>query len=189
MPQVLWPNRRNGGKLRAKNNKSGRIAVMRAVILVAALGLTAARVPEIPESGTGFDSSFDDALAQNAAIAGARTSAAVPPSKVVSTETLAAADTAPLAPPVVAAAVPPQPQPLPAPVSRAVTTQTETAEDILPMKRRPRCRQRRKTPVWPRWRRARTTRRPSNTAIRASRTKTIFRRFLPVNPLTATPPV
>ena len=103
---------------------------MRAVVLVAALGLTAACAPEIPESGAGFDTSFDDALAQDAAIAGARTGAAVPPPKVVSTETLAAADTAPLAPPVVAAAVPPQPQPLPAPVSRAVTTQTETAEDI-----------------------------------------------------------
>ncbi len=64
---------------------------MRSIVLVAALGLIPACAPQIPESGAGFDTSFDQALERDAAIAGARTGGAVPPPKVISQEPLEAA--------------------------------------------------------------------------------------------------
>ncbi len=100
---------------------------MRAVISVAALGLLTACAPQIPDSGAGFDTSFDEAIEQDAAIAAARTGAAVPPPKVVSSETLAPADPQPVAVAVVSS---PEPGPEPETVSRAAVTQTGTADDI-----------------------------------------------------------
>lgn len=104
---------------------------MRAMMTMAALGLLVACAPEIPESGAGFDTSFDDALAQDAAIAGARTGAAVPPPKVISQETLAAPE--PVAVAVVAPAVQSDAQPSAArqavPQQQAAAS-AEAADDI-----------------------------------------------------------
>lgn len=63
---------------------------MRICVVMAALGGLAACAPPIPESGAGFETSFEDAQAQQSAISGARTGAAVPPPQAVSTETLGA---------------------------------------------------------------------------------------------------
>ncbi|MEX0286113.1 MAG: hypothetical protein AB3N23_16020 [Paracoccaceae bacterium] len=106
---------------------------MRVLISMAALGLAVACAPQIPDSGAGFDTTFDEALEQEAAIAGARTGASVPPPRVVSQETLAPAQplvgTTPLAAPTAVAATQTDTA-QPVVVSRADTSQTGSADDI-----------------------------------------------------------
>lgn len=65
---------------------------MRIMISVAALGLLAACAPPIPDSGAGFDTTLDQAKAQQELLDGVRAGGAVPPPQVVSSETLGPAD-------------------------------------------------------------------------------------------------
>lgn len=94
---------------------------MRAIFPIAALGLLVACSPQVPDSGAGFDTTFEEAKAQDAAIAGARTGAAVPAPKIVSAETLGE-------PAVVASPTPSAPAtPV---VTRTAAVQTDAASDI-----------------------------------------------------------